>query len=405
VNAYDIIGFDPSDADFLRWPYPHYARVSESGFLQRTPVGLWIATGHAECVEILRDTRFGHRGRVASGLSAEETSRMEGSSRGLSFIFMDPPDHTRLRGLVSKAFTPRAVERLRSTTQEITERLLSKAIAQGTFDLIAEIARPIPTAVIGAILGTPADDLAEIEKWSGAMSRSLDPEFLLPEETVRDYGVAMTELTAYIREVIELRRRTPDDSLISDLIRAAESADRLLSDVEVVELCVLLLVAGAETTINLIGNGALALLQNQEQLGLLRSRPDLIPGAIGELLRYDSPSQMTFRFAKEDVEVAGNVVKGGDPVMLLLAAANHDPRVFADPGTLDVTRAESDRHLSFSQGLHFCLGALLAKMEATVVFEHLVGAGHLELADDAPPYKDNLVLRGLARLPVRCTPA
>lgn len=393
----DILGFDPASESFLTWPYPDYERLRAQGPIHQTLGGLWVVTGHAECTRILRDPRFGHGTRVASGLSDGRESRMEGSSRGLSFIFMDPPDHTRLRAVVSRAFTPRSVEDLRAFVRARAEELVARMLAGPKPDIIAGLARPLPTLTVCHLLGIPDVDLDRVGQWSRVIGRSLDPEVLLPGDVVTGFRAALAELSEYAGALVSERARDRRQDLISHMLAAAER-DRL-SGREIVELCVLLLVAGSETTVNLIGNGMFALLRHPEQAMLIRQDRQLIKNAVQELLRYDSPSQMTFRVAMEDAVVDGHLIERGRPVMVLLAAANRDPLVFDNPDVLDVTRPSSAQHLSFSQGLHFCLGAALAQVEAEIAISVLLRR-ELRLLPDNPPRNPNLVLRGLTELRV-----
>lgn len=397
MGPIDVLGFDPASESFLAWPYPDYERLRERGPIHQTPGGLWVVTGHAECTQILRDPRFGHNTRVASGLSDGEETRMEGSSRGLSFIFMDPPDHTRLRAVVAKAFTPRSVEGLRASVQATTEYLIKQMFSGPAPDIIADLARPLPTITMCNLLGIPDADQERIKDWSAVIGRSLDPELLLPGDIVASYRAAMGEIGGYVRTLVRERASDRRQDLISHMLAAGEGDSP--SQQEIVELCVLLLVAGSETTVNLIGNGMLALLRHPEQITLIRKDRQLVKNAIHELLRYDSPSQMTFRVAMEDVVVDGHLISRANPVMLLLAAANRDPLVFHDPEVLDVTRRSSAQHLSFSQGLHFCLGAALAQLEAEIALSALL-CHDLRIVTGNPPRKPNLVLRGLSELRV-----
>jgi cytochrome P450 len=313
-----------------------------------------------------------------------------------SMLRTDPPDHTRLRGLVSKAFTPRTIETLRPRIEAIVSEQLDAVADAGHMDVIRELAYPLPVIVIAEMLGIPAVDREQFKRWS--------------DEAVASFGVtrisdfvrsrnAFKELQAYFARVAEERRREPREDLLSALLAAEQEGEKLTLQ-EVFETCILLLVAGNETTTNLIGNGLLALLRHPEQLELLRKDPSLIAGAVEELLRYDSPVQATSRFVLEDVALNGNVVQAGQQVIALLGAANRDPEHFEDPDRLDVTRADN-QHLSLSQGIHYCLGAPLARLESQVAFLALLERfPNLRLAIDTPQWGDNLILRGLKSLPV-----
>jgi cytochrome P450 len=366
----EILGFDPFDPGFIRDPYAHYRELPRPIF--RTEAGMWVATAYETCSAMLRDPRFGHG------------ERPEGSRR--SFLMLDPPDHTRLRGLVSRAFTARMVERLRPRIERIVEGLIDALPAQA--DLISGLAYPLPVLVICELLGVPPEDHDRLHEWSEAMARGLDPDFLLPTEVLDRRDEARRQFDAYFDELADRRRAEPADDLLSALTRVEE-----LSRDELLVTCILLLVAGHETTVNLIGNGTLALLRN-DALGRFA------PEAVEELLRYDPPVQLTIRFAHDDVTLGGVDVRRGEPVVGLIGAANHDPAVFPDPGRLDLDRRPG-RHLAFGLGIHFCLGAPLARMEGALALAALARRRPgLRLLEPAPPYKENLVLRGLAELRV-----
>jgi cytochrome P450 len=313
-------------------------------------------------------------------------------------LFQDPPDHTRLRGLVAKAFTPRAIERIRVRTQEIVDGLIDRVADADGMDAIADFAFPLPVTVIAEMLGLPTADADRCRAWTIAAGRVLDPN-QTPEQVGRAIE-AVEHLSGYVREQVEQRRRMPGDDLLSVLIAAEDGGERLSED-ELVSTVNLLFGAGHETTVNLIGNGLLALLRNPDQLSRLRTDPSLVPNAVEELLRYDSPAQLVRRWAREDLEVCGARVAAGDELLLLAGAANRDPERFPDPDVLDVGRADV-RHVSLGGGPHFCLGAMLARMEGQVAFGALAGRlPHIELATDRVQWREHIVLRGLKALPVR----
>ncbi|MFD0685830.1 cytochrome P450 [Actinomadura fibrosa] len=396
-EAAAILGFDPSDPAFRADPYPHYRALAAGGRLRRTAVGLWVTTSYELCERVLRDPRFGHRPQNG-GLWREAPVRRR------SFLTLDPPDHTRLRRLVSKAFTPRLVERLRPRIEALVDELLGGA--SGETDLIAALAYPLPVIVISEMLGVPARDRDLFRGWSDSLARGLDPDFLLPDAEITRRDEARAEFAAYFRELAALRRAEPRDDLLSALVGVSDGGD-VLTEEELLATCVLLLVAGHETTVNLIGNGALALLRAPEHLAAVRSRPEAVPAVVEELLRYDPPVQLTLRAALEDVELDGTLIEAGRLVLLLTGAANRDPAVFADPDRLDPFRyaegRDAPRHLAFGHGIHFCLGAPLARLEGEIalrkLFERDVALVPGELA-----YRDNLVLRGLRALPVTLRP-
>jgi cytochrome P450 len=392
VDVQGILGFDPFAPEFHADPYAHYRELRAGGPLQRTPGGLWISPSFEVCARIFRDPRFGH-GDAAVG----ETRRPPRGVR--SFLVLDPPEHTRLRRLVSRAFTARLVERLRPRVAAVVDTLL--AGLDGDVDLIPTLAHPLPVIVISEMLGVPAEDEDRFKGWSDLLARGLDPDFLVPPDDLERRDRARAEFGEYFRGLVAARRRSaPGEDLLSGLVAIEE-----LSENDLIATCILLLVAGHETTVNLIANGALALLRSPGQLAWFREHPSSAPAVVEELLRYDPPVQLSARVALEDAEVAGQRIRRGEPVMLLLGAANRDPEVFAEPEHLDVTRfvTETPRHLAFGQGIHFCLGAPLARIEGQIALTELMRR-ELSLAPGPLRYKDNLILRGLESLPVRVGP-
>lgn len=381
-------------------PYPGYAQLRESAPVWEPFPGLLVLSRHADCVRVLRDLRFGHlderavrRGRRGSGPGA-----VVDADRGLvrSFLMRNPPDHTRLRRLVARSFTPRRVEGLAPRIEALAGELLGRSGGRSSFDVIAGLASPLPVAVISELLGVPEKDRPRLVAWSHALARGLDPAFLVTTEERQAQLSARDELAAYLVEEIGRRRRSPGDDLVSDLV-AMHDRGEPLSEAELVATCTLLLVAGHETTTSLIGNAVHALAQNPDQLDVLSREPSLLPAVVEEVLRFDSPVQLTGRVALEDAEAGGVSTPRGTFLVLLIAAANRDPLAFDAPDRFDVRRASSS-HLAFGQGIHFCLGAPLARLEAQIALRALVGAfGTFRLAGE-PRWKDNAVLRGLARL-------
>jgi len=319
---------------------------------------------------------------------------------GLSMLDRDPPDHTRLRGLASKAFTPRVVEALRPRIQQIVDGLLERIEPQGEMDLIEEFAYPLPVIVICEMLGVPLADHERFKGWSLDLARGLDSVMLGPDsEVAQRSGKARHALAGYFRELIAERRASPRSDLLSALIAAEEAGDRL-SENELLATCILLLVAGHETTVNLIGNGTMALLRHPDQLRRLREDPGLIASAVEELLRYDGPVQRTARTPTADVTVGGRTIGKGEMVMPFIGAADRDPAQFPHPDRLDITRADN-RHIAFGLGIHFCLGAPLARVEGQIAIGTLVRTlPKLALATDTPEYRQSLTLRGLQALPL-----
>jgi pimeloyl-[acyl-carrier protein] synthase len=391
-------------------PYPFYAALRASNPVFRLPVGeptgpgAWLLTRHADVHAVLRDVRFSVDRRRAR-LVRDNMDRLPigmalGEEGGLrTMLVMDPPDHTRVRGLVSKAFTPRHVTALRPRIERIVEELLGAAAARGSMDLIADFAAPLPAIVIAELLGVPAADHRRFKQWSSELVTSVGAGN--PVAIRERFEKALGQLVDYLRRVIAERRKAPGDDLISAMIQAQEERDAL-TDAELLATSNLLLLAGHETTTNLIGNGTLALLRHREQLERLRAAPALLPAAIEELLRYDSPVQATVRVATQDVEIDGRRIPAEALVVTGVGAANRDPAVFPEPDRLDLGR-EPNPHLSFGLGVHFCLGAALARLEAELAFGALLERfPRLELASEAVSYRSNLILRGLDALPVRC---
>jgi cytochrome P450 len=314
---------------------------------------------------------------------------------------MDPPDHTRLRRLVTGAFTPKTIAGLEPWIREVTVRLLAATDGATGFDLIDALAFPLPIAVICQLLGVPAGDQAQFRAWGHDVAATLDPQTAAAAQA--DTRAAEVALNGYLQDLVRQRRARPDDSILSALIAAEDEGDRLSSG-EVVSLAFLLLVAGFETTVNLIGNGTVALLGDPASWGRLRDDPALVPAAIEEMLRYDSPVQLTSRVATEDVEVSGRVIAAGRPVIVFIGGANRDPEVFEQPDEFRIDRPDPGRHLSFSLGLHHCLGSALARLEGRIAIEELTRRyPALELAA-RPAQRSLFVLRGFESIPVRARP-
>ncbi|MCK9899930.1 cytochrome P450 [Frankia sp. Cpl3] len=385
-------------------PYSLCRRLREAGPLHRTPLGLYLLTRHSDCVTVLQNSSWSHadeaaqlHGEIAADEAAEELPT--------SFLWMDPPDHTRLRRLVAKAFTPRLVAGLRPRIGQLVDQLIDNALDAGEFDLIETIAYPLPLTIVCELVGVPASDHAMVQQWSQWLARGFDPEVLLPEQARAERSTASRDFQAYFRALIDERRRRPQDDLLSALAAVEDQGD-VLTEVELLTSCVTTLVAGHETTVNLVGSGILALLRSPDQIQVLRDRPELIPAAVEELLRYDPPVQLTTRSAKGPLTVGDHTFADGEGVVVLINAANRDPAAFPDPDRLDVTRFHQrtptpPHQLAFSLGIHYCLGAPLALLEMELLLERLLQRVRtLELRTDDPPYKPNIVVRGLAALPI-----
>ena len=345
---------------------------------------------------ILRDARFGRH-------DAENFFREQFGEGPLLnvftkwMLFRDPPDHTRLRNLVNKAFTPRAIEGLRPRIQELVNYLLDAVQTRGSMDIMADLAYPLPVLVICELLGVPAKDRDLFKEWSGDVARTLDP-IQMPEMVAKGHAVVDSMVT-YFRGLIATLRKNPQGDILSAMIAAEEQGDRLSED-ELLANCILLFSAGHETTVNLIGNGLLALIHHPEQKQLLQENPNLIQSAVEEFLRYDGSVQLTGRSTKEDVEIGGKLIRQGERVMTVLAAANRDPAQFSDPDRLDITRKDN-YHVALGQGIHFCLGASLARAEGQIAIGTLLQRiSRLTLLEETPQWRPAFTLRGLQTLPV-----
>ncbi len=392
--------FNPLDPAFIANPYPTYHRLREAVPVWQSPLGFWIVTRYEDAALVLRDRRFG-KNYVATVSNRYGPAIMDEpayASMARTMLVLDPPDHTRLRGLVTKAFTARRVEAMRPRVAAIVDALIDRVHAQGGMDVIADFAHRLPIIVICDMLGIPEEDREQFFVRSRVNGRLIDPVPLSREEI--DVCNANTlETNAYFDSLFERRRRDPQDDLTTQLVQAEEEGDRLSAE-ELRANVGLLFAAGHETTANLIGNGLLALHRNPDQWATLRDDPSLIPGAMEELLRYDSSVQMTGRSLHEDAELAGVPIPKGAQVVCFLGAANRDPAAFPDPDRLDVRR-QKVTPLSFGGGIHFCLGAQLARIEAQEAFAGLLRRlPTLQLPEkDTPAWRRSFTLRGLTRLP------
>ena len=393
------VTFNPMDPEFVADPYPVYARLRSEDPVHQSPLGFWILTRYDDVAAVLRDPTFAKEALAAFVAARFGVAVPPGL--GLSMLDRDPPDHTRLRGLVSKAFTPRVVDGLRPRIRDIVEGLLARVERAGTMDLIEQFAYPLPVIVICEMLGVPVEDQERFKGWGLDIARGLDTILLPPDSEVGRRSIeSRRALADYFRGLIARRRASPRDDLLSGLIAAEEAGDKLNED-ELLATCILLLVAGHETTVNLIGNGTLALLRHPDQLRVLRENPGLVGSAVEELLRFDGPVQRTARIPSADVTIRGRTIGKGEMVMPFIGAANRDPAQFPDPDRLDITRADN-RHLALGWGIHFCLGAPLARVEGQIAISALARKfPKLSLAAEAPPaHRQSLTLRGLTSLPV-----
>ncbi len=384
-------------------PYPFYARMREEARVSRTAFGPFVVNGYEECLSVLRDPRLGR------GVGIEDTSTGifgDGGTRRGEFLdasqhnmlLSDPPDHTRLRRLVSRSFTSRQVERLRPAVHELVDGLLDVLAEQGDVDFMAAFALPLPMAVIGELVGVPAGERAELQPHIRAAAKGIEP--VLSEEETEAAIEAITFLGGYFVELLGERRRRPCDDLLTALVQARESDDRL-TDEEITSTAILLFAAGFETTTNLLGNGLLALLRHPDQGADWRAHPDIAPSAVEELLRFDSPVQFNLRTALEPADLLGEPLARGDRIVILQGAANHDPARFEAAGQLELRR-QDNTPLSFGWGIHHCIGAALARMEGAIAFNALLARfGTMELVSDEAHWRPSFTLRGLLDLPLR----
>lgn len=395
------IVYDPRLPAVIVDPYPTFRRLqAEDPVHWSEPLGGWVLTRYADVRAALNDPR----------LSSDRITPFKdsGSGRhaglgellrlvGLWAVFTDPPLHTRLRGLMNVAFTSRAVERLRPRIEALVEELLDGVRGRGRMDVIRDFAYPLPITVIAEMIGVPRRDREDFKGWSDELAAFIGSAIASPDKYERA-GRAITAMAAYFRAMIAARRVQPEDDIMSGLLAAEERGD-VLSEDELVATGILLLFAGHETTTNLIGNGVLALLRHADQAALLRAHPELAPAAIEELMRYDGPTQAMVRVAVEDVPMEGKTIRRGDRIFTMINAANRDPLQFADPDRVDLRRP-NNRHIAFGYGIHFCIGAPLARLEGQLAVPALLRRyPDLALAAE-PSWLPSMVFRGVTSLPV-----
>ena len=378
------VAYNPLSDEVARDPYAAYRRLRDRDPVHRMRlIDAWALSRYEHVDAMLRDhERFANVDRRFhdTGLT--------------TMLDLDPPDHTRLRSLVSRAFAPRSVSRWEGRVREIADRLLDAVSGHDRIDLVAALGYPLPVTVIAEMLGVPADDMGRFEGWSNDIALTVEP--ILTPVQIEGVQRATGELFSYFESIVEARRRAPRDDLVSALLAAEEEGEGLTRE-ELLSTMLLILVAGNETTRNLIGNGMVALLRHPDQLRRLRREPELLEPAVDELLRYDSPVQLDGRVVREDLEMGGKRLRAGQKAIALLGAANRDPAAFENPDTLDIGRRERS-HLSFGRGIHYCLGASLAVLEARIAFRGLLDRfSSIRLAAE-PRYRDGIVLRGVESL-------
>lgn len=388
---------DPlQDPRFFQNPYETYARLRDTAPVQKVPTGSggrysFLVTGYAEAREAFADPRLSKD--TARFFAGQPSRRNLHPAISQTMLASDPPQHTRLRRLVTKAFTAGAADRLRPYIQSVTDELLDKWTPGGQADLVADLAAPLPVTIICQMLGVPEADRPTVRQWSNDLFAAGEPDRI---------DAASHAMAGYMAALIATKRHTPDDSLLHDLILARDGADRLSED-ELLSLAVLLLVAGHETTTNFIGNSALALIQNPDSLARLRDEPETLDGALDELLRFDSPVGIaTFRYSTEALTLGGTEIPAGIPVLIAPGAANRDPARFTEPARLDLGR-DAKGHLAFGHGIHRCLGAPLARAEGQIALRTLITRfPHLRLAVPAEEleWRQTRLMRGPQAMPV-----
>ncbi|MGQ0842146.1 cytochrome P450 [Actinokineospora sp.] len=392
------MSFDVNDPEFLADPYPVFAELRARGEVHRHDgLGLAVAVSHAACSAVLRDRALG---RLWTDVAPVEAFAAFNLLHRDSLLENEPPTHTRLRRLIAAAFARGHTERLRPWVQALADRMVSgmadRIAADGSADLLEHLAAPLPVEVIGELLGVPADDRTLLRPWSNAIVKMY--EYDLTPDLADAAETASHEFVDYLRELAEYRAREPADDLISDLVAVRDGGDRLTQD-ELIATAVLLLMAGHEATVNVIGNGVHALLGHRDQWARLVADPGLLPTAVAELIRFDSPLQLFVRTATARVEIAGHVVEPGAKIAALLGAAARDPLVFAEPDRLDIGRTPN-AHLGFGAGIHYCVGAPLAQVEIAAALRALVTRLPELRAAGPAVRRPEFVLRGLHTLPV-----
>ena len=376
------VSYNPISATTRAYPFDKYEELRQKDPVHRLrTINAWVLTQYEDTNAVLRD-------------HARFSRDYGGKSEYRSMLDTDPPDHTRLRNLVSKAFTPSSVADLAPRIQLLVDDLLDATEGRDRFDLIDSFAYPLPVTVIAEMLGVPSEDIEVFKEWSNDIALSIEPT--VSEEQQRRIDESSQKLYDYFEVIIEQRRQSPQDDMITALITAEDEGDRLTHE-ELLATLMLLLVAGNETTRNLIGNGTLALIRNPDQLERLRNEPELIDSAINEMLRYDSPVQLDGRMATEEVEIGGKIIRPGQRAICLLGAANRDPSVFTNPEAFDIGRQEAS-HIAFGRGIHYCLGSPLAMLEGRVAFSSLLKQFSSIRLLAEPEYREQVVLRGVKEL-------
>jgi cytochrome P450 len=390
-----MLGLDPTDPAFLADPYPAYARLRRESPVLRTPAGFWLLTRYDECCTVLQDDRYGY----PEG-DPGDSFFVAGFAKQRNFLFfMNPPDHTRMRGSVRTALTPKIVHALRPYVQAATDRLLDEAMSGGgEFDLVNSVAHPLPFGTICELLAVPDADRPMIHRLAAQYLAGIGASFAVTRELGEARDRALDELNEYFRTLALERSGTPGPDILTHLVKAEAAGS--MSETELLGTCVLLFVAGHGTTTNMIGNAALALIRHPHELARFLGEPDLEGNAIEELLRYDSSTHQSYRLAREDTELGGQRISKGEQLLVVRGSANRDPEIFTDPDRLDLSRGDT-RHLTFGNGRHICLGSALARMQIRVALRTLfTRSPTLRLATENLEYYPSLLQRGLKALPL-----
>ena len=392
------VSFNPFDPEFRKNPHPCYDRLRTEEPVHRTPLGFVVLTRYEDVVNTLRNNDFSRDIEVNANLPESPTRKFRRENeRSKSMLNLDPPDHTRLRRLVSKSFTPSAIEKLRPRIQQLVDDALANAKKTGHLELVEELAFPVPFQVISDLLAMPTERGEELREWSQIITATLEPTTGVEELEKGQQAIA--KMRPYLEEIIQHRRRNMGDDMLSSLIAVEEQGEKLNND-ELMSFVILLYIAGHETTVNLIGNSVHALLTHPEQLAVMR-RESCTPNMVDELLRFNGPVQHTIRTPLVDISIPVNgqetLIKKGSLVLASLGAGNHDPSVFDNPHQLDFSRSNSNRHLAFAAGVHYCLGASLAKLETEVAVGTLVKTFRSIEFDTQPEWRDRLTIRGVSK--------
>ncbi|MGH7964276.1 MAG: cytochrome P450 [Candidatus Binatia bacterium] len=388
--------YNPFLPDVQYNPFPYYAYLRQHAPVYQVPgVGFWAISRYDDVLSVLKNHQLFSSGGFVSAVAGESNPW---PPQAPAMLEIDPPDHTRLRKLANRAFTPRRVASLERHVREVTRQLLGQIPTHGVFDLVQELSAPLPTIVIAELLGVPPQQRHDFKRWTEDTVKSTTGAALTPEDRAQ-IRQSMAEFRAYFLSALEGYRQEPGDNLLSDLVRAEEEQQRLTGE-EILSLAILLLIAGSETTTNLIGHAMLALLNQPQDLAKVRANPALIPNMLEETLRYDGPIQLFPRQTMQEVELAGTVIPAGSMVLALIGSANRDEGKFPEPDRFDITR-NTEGHVGFGFGVHFCLGAQLARLEGRVVVEEILRRfSHIERKEEHVTRVESLLFRGLKTLPL-----